>query len=33
MDDKMMKAGGEAKRRELVKQMEDLAIVDRTAIT
>jgi hypothetical protein len=30
MDDKMMKAGGEAKRRELIKQMEELTIIDRT---
>lgn len=30
MDDKMLKAGGEAKRKELVKQMEELSIADRT---
>ena len=29
MDDKMLKAGGEAKRKELVKQMEELSL-DRT---
>lgn len=29
----MMKAGGEAKRRELIKQMEELSIGDRTLIS
>jgi hypothetical protein len=33
MDDKMLKAGGEAKRRELIRQMEELTIVDRTVIS
>ena len=33
MDEKMLKAGGEAKRRELIKQMEELTIVDRTLIS
>jgi hypothetical protein len=29
MDDKMLKAGGEAKRKELVKQMEELSLDNR----
>lgn len=33
MDDKMLKAGGEAKRRELVKQFEDMSISDRLKIS
>ena len=33
MDDKMLKAGGEAKRRELIKQMEDLTIADKSKMT
>jgi len=32
MDEKMMKAGGEAKRKELIKQMEELTL-DRTEIS
>jgi len=28
MDDKMLKAGGEAKRRELITQFEELALSD-----
>lgn len=32
MDEKMLKAGGEAKRKELIKQMEDLSL-DRTKIS
>ena len=33
MDDRMLKAGGEAKRKELVKQMEDLSLGDRTKMS
>lgn len=29
MDDKMLKAGGEAKRKELVKQMEELSLEEK----
>jgi hypothetical protein len=30
MDEKMMKAGGESKRRDLISQMEEMSLVDRT---
>ena len=33
MDEKMMKLGGEAKRKELIKQMEDLSVEDRLKMT
>jgi hypothetical protein len=30
MDEKMLKAGGEAKRRELITQMEEMSLEERT---
>jgi hypothetical protein len=33
MDDKMLKAGGEAKRKELVSQFDDLSISDKAKMT
>jgi hypothetical protein len=33
MDDRMLKVGGEAKRKELVKAMEELSIAERTKMS
>lgn len=33
MDEKMMKAGGDAKRKQLIKQMEDMSLDDRLKIS
>jgi hypothetical protein len=33
MDERMLKAGGEAKRKELVKQMEELSLAERTKMS